>query len=246
MHILRLSVLNCAVAVALKLTSSLAAAECTGISASVQPRLIIPLFRYAGSTESVASNNFSLFQAVITTKLNALVGEVQQRVSMQGDASTSNGATDIGLGYLRALQLYIPQDGPIPDSLNTPEKLETYWRKQNALQLLRGELWSGKPYFVDSHIFVGDLRGDFPSTVINVRLAIRPELIGNNNDSHSLVTYYALAMDAKRLKCDPAIVRNLLSRAWSVMQDLNRREGGMVGDMIELERSLKHELNPSP
>ena len=221
-----------------------ATAQCPGISASVQPRLSIPLFRYAGSEDGEAKNPFSRFQAVVTVKLATLIGEVQQGISAEHKTGGA-GPNAFALSYLDDLGLYQPKEGPIPDTLNTIPKRETYWQKQNALQLLRGELWPGQPYFVDSHIFIGDLRGGFPAPEVNVRLLVQPEMVPTTNDGHSLVTYYALAMDARRLKCDPAIVRGLLSRAWSVLQDLRHRPGGLSGDLEKLEPLVRSELQRS-
>jgi hypothetical protein len=228
------------------LTASPAADQCSGISASVQPRLTIPVFRYAGSEDGEARNHFSRFQAVLSVKLATLIGEVQQADSGKSEVDPAAGRSALRLDYLRDLGLYVPKDGPITDTLNTLAKRETYWRVQNALQLLRGELWPGQPYFVDSSIFIGDLRGSFPSPEVHIRMPVQPELVPSTNDSHSLVTYYALAMDARRLRCDPAIVRSLLSRAWSVLQDLKRRRGDLVGDVAKLEPLVKHELQSSP
>jgi hypothetical protein len=227
-------------------TVSTAAAQCSGITASVQPRLTIPVFRYAGSEDDEARSHFSRFQAVLGVKLETLIGEVQQADSGESGVDPGVGPSPQRLDYLRDLGLYVPQDGPITDTLNTLAKRETYWRKQNALQLLRGEMWPGQPYFVDSRIFIGDLRGSFPSPEVHVRMPVRPELVPSTNDSHSLVTYYALAMDARRLRCDPAIIRSFLSRAWSVLQDLKRRPDGLLGDVAKLEPLIKRELQSPP
>lgn len=228
------------------LISPPATAECPGITATVQPRLSIPLFRYAGTEDGEAKSHFSRFQAVIAVKLIALAGEFLQPDVAETDLSRRKVAFNSRLEYLSHLALYVPEDGPIPDSLNTLAKRDIYWRRQNALALLRGELWPGQPHFVDSRVFIGDLRGRFPASEIHVRMPIQPELVPSTNDSHSLVTYYALAMDARQLKCDPAIVRSLLSRAWSVLQDLKRRDGGLVGDLGGLEPLLRRELELGP
>lgn len=201
-------------------------AECPHIAPDNQPRLIIPLFKYAGTEVGEAQNQFSQFKGIIVRKLTTLIDELQD------------------YAYLSKLDIHLPGGSPISDTLTNPEKRHVYWRDTNALELLRGTLWQGNPYFVDSEIYIGDLRGNFPRREVHTRLLIAPENVPSTNDTHSLVTYYALAMDARRLQCEPALVRHFLSRAYSILQDLKGRPGGLVGDLVAIEAIIEAELSP--
>jgi hypothetical protein len=76
-----------------------------------------------------------------------------------------------------------------------------------------------------------------------MRFTIEPENVPSTNDTHSLVTYYVLAMDARRLKCKPVVVRDFLSNAYSILQDLKKRPGGIDGDLAAMEAIIKDELS---
>jgi len=119
----------------------------------------------------------------------------------------------------------------------------------NALQLLRGRVWAGEkpgqPYRVESLIYIGSLRGSFPHAEVVVKLPIKPEQVPTTNDSHSAVTYFALAMEARRLKCDPAVSIGLLGKARSAIKDIRRRDKKKEpeGHLSELEAAVVNELN---
>lgn len=200
-------------------------AECADISPTNQPRLIIPLFKYSGAEVGEAQNQFSQYKGIIVRKLSALIDELPQYT------------------YLENLDIHLPGGLPITDTLTNRQRRQAYWTDTHALELLRGTLWSGTPYFVDSEIYIGDLRGRFPRNEVHMRFAIEPENVPSTNDTHSLVTYYVLAMDARRLKCEPALVRRFLSNAYSILEDLKGRSGGLDGDLAAMEAIIKDELS---
>jgi hypothetical protein len=221
---------------------SVSAIECPGISANERPRVQIPIFQYSGAEQGDAKNQFSLYQGIIRVKLSTLIGEIQPPIGKRDQATGQLDVPVQALEYLENVGVHMPSGSPIKDTLTTVQLKKIYWDQTNALELLRGTLWPGNPYFVDSEIYIGDLRGEYPRGEIRARLLLEPERVPSTNDTHSLVTYYALAMDARRLECDPAIVRDLLSRAMSILQDLRGREDQVVGDLAELEVALKQEL----
>ena len=217
------------------------ALKCLNISPSIQPRITIPLFRYAGTDVGEASNHFTRFQSIIQRKLTTLSGEAQYSYAHE---QSSPQARTQQLGYLGKLSLSFPREGPQPDNLRTLLQREDFWKNQNALLLFRGELWTDKtkPYVL-SDIYLGDLRGSFPAQEVRVKLSIQPESVPKTLDSHSLIIYYALAMDARRLGCDPAIVNALLAKARSILSDLRNRPGSLQGDLELFDRLLSG--NPS-
>jgi hypothetical protein len=220
--------------------SAVQAAECPEITPGNQPRVQIPFFQYSGTEVGEARNQFSRFQGIIKVKLTALIDELQHPAGDDESPSVSEFPRH-SFTYFEKLGIQLPGGEPIKDTLTTTDKRE-YWEVTNALELLRGTLWPGTPYYVTSEIYIGELRGSFPRNEVLVRLSIEPEMVPTTNDTHSLVTYYVLAMDARRLKCDPALVDYFLSRAWSILQDLKGRRPGLIGDLAAMEAALSKEL----
>jgi len=199
------------------------AEQCAGIGGQVQPRSHIPMFIYAGTADNDAKSHFERFRSLIGGKLSMLAEETR-------------------LDFLPDFGLYLPGGQPLPDTVQRQADRDRYWDKTNALQLLRGTVWPGQPYSVESAIYIGGLRGSLPHTEVRVRLPIQPEEVPTTNDSHSAVTFFALAMEARRLKCDPAVSIHLLGKARSVIKDIRRRSGSLVGHLAELEAAVEAEL----
>jgi hypothetical protein len=203
--------------------------------ATVPPRLIVPLFQYL-PTDPASTSQFELFRSVLSTKLSALADEASAALSPSGAPQAE---------FPGRLELYLRKGRPLEDTLEDPAQRRLYWDKSNSLELLRGRVWlgtSGKPHVVQSDIYIGDLRGAFPRSDVVVKLAIDPDEVSTTNDSHSVVTYFALAMEARRLGCDQAISRNLLARAKSILQDIRRRAGALPGDLAVLEKVIEEDL----
>lgn len=223
-------------ACAFSLASTLYAPPTLAQSTSAkQPRLTIALFRYAPTESPDARSQFELFRSVVSTKLRALADEAQ-------DAPLP--CTSEISRFPEHLNLYPYTGGSLVDNLQNPSDRIAYWRSTRSLELLRGRVWLGQPggTFVQSDIFIGNLRGRFPRDEVTVKLAVTPAEVANTNDSHSAVTYFALAMEAKRLGCDPAIAFRFLSRASSVLTDLERRAGSLPGDLAALKGVIDQEL----
>lgn len=213
-----------------------AAQVCPPSGAIVQPRLIIPLFRYEPAADSVARSQFDLFRSVIGTKLSTLAEEAKAG-GLHSNAQTSS--------FPGGLTLYLRSGQPLDDTLQDSTQRRQYWKQSNSLELLRGRVWlgaPGNPHFVQSDIYIGELRGAFPRPEVTVKLAVDPDEVSTTNDTHSVVTYFALAMEAKRLGCDPAVSRRFLARAASILRDIQRRAGTLSRDLAELETAVLQEL----
>jgi hypothetical protein len=212
---------------------SLPAFACDSPAASARQTIV--LFDYSGAEQGEARNQYSLFKGALRDKITVWFDEL---------ADLRPAAP-----FLGDLGLH-PRSGPLPDTLAGPSDLEEYWRRNQALELLRGGVVPGNGNFsVRSRIYLGELSGELGSTSVSVSLPISGNEFANANDSHSLVTYYALAMEAKRLQCAPGVVVGLLGKAREKAADLERRNMGdpeiqRIGRAIEAELATATQGNP--
>lgn len=203
------------------------ALACDPQAAGGAPRRTIVLFDYSGAEQGEAKNQYSLFKGALRDKMAVWFEEL---------ADLRRGAP-----FLDDLKLH-PQGGSsLPDTLAGPRDVEEYWRRNQALELLRGGVLPRNGSFsVQSRIYLGELKGGLASTSVSVGLPIVSSEFANASDSHSLVTYYALAMEAKRLHCPPGVVVGLLGKAREKATDLVRRKMGdpeieRIGHAIDAE-----------
>ena len=222
--------------VALMLAPAVLAQRCPPAGSAIEPRLRISLFRYEPTTDNAAASQFQLFASLLNTKVSTLADEVKASRSASGAAKND---------FPDGVYLYTRAGQPLDDTLQNPNRRKTHWEDTAALELLRGRVWAtgpGKPYVVQSDIYIGELRGQFPRPEISVKLPIVDSEASTTSDSHSVITYYVLAMEAKQLSCDQAIARGLLARALSILKDIRRRGGNISGDLAELERIVVEQL----
>ena len=201
-------------------------AKCTSAELEAKARVKIPLFQYGGALTGEAQNKYSSFQTLLTRKLTVLIRELQKDRA--------------DLDYLESLGIYLPEGKPLVDDLLTPAKRQEYWLGSRSLELLRGEITKTENYYIVlSDIYIGDLGAELGRKEIVISLPIVAELVPHTNDTHSLITYYLLAMDAKQLDCEMPLINHYMSKAWSVYLDLAKRENGIVGDLKLVEEELK-------
>lgn len=204
-----------------------AALACDLQAAGGGPRRTIVLFDYSGAEQGEAKNQYSLFKGALRDKMTVWLEELADLRS--------------GAPFLDDIRLHPQGSASLPDTLAGPRDVEEYWRRNRALELLRGGVLPGDGSFsVQSRIYLGDLRGGLGSPSVAVSLPIAGSEFANASDSHSLVTYYALAMEAKRLGCPSGVVVGLLGRAREKAADLVRRNMGgpeieRIGRVIDAE-----------
>lgn len=194
---------------------------------SLGPRAKIYLFDYAGAEDGEARNRHSQFQAAMLDKAELWSEELSR--------------LGVGTEYLRELQVI--RRGP--DLLSgRPEQIRKYWADSHALQLLRGTVDSdASGYSVLSRVYLGDLRGGLASPSLVVGMPIVASQFGNVLDSHSIVTYYALAVDAQRRRCDPAVAIALLNSLCEKVADLRRRSPRLDPALETLARAAEEALD---
>lgn len=222
MHLSGLTVVGAIIS----LVASIVPVQALGACQRPDPaRLELRMYKYSGAETGEAVNRFSSFYRIVRDKLRL----IKEEAIVQG----------IDIEYLAYLTVK-----PEATNFETMERppnesgLAATWVFQDRhLLLLYGDMQpvSGV-YQVTSSLYWGDLAPkDFGKTV-TAFMPITPDGSTNARDSHSMVTYTALALDAINRKCDPSVARHLLGLADYKALDLKRR-GQLQGDLVKV-----HEL----
>jgi hypothetical protein len=184
----------------------------TGVAAEVtSPRIAVPMYHYAGQTPQ-ASERFEFFREIFADKLRSL-------------AARFYGFDEAG--YLDLLSVL-----PVPDAAPpSREEIRSQWTNAYALEIMRGIIAQRRDnfYWVTSRIFIGEL-GSLSNYLgaeeLTVELRLSEEEYTSIIDSHSLITLFALAMDARRVGMPDYYYTGLLAAAEDVFADLLRRQKG--------------------
>jgi hypothetical protein len=192
-----------------------------------QARLEIRMYRYAGTGSAAAQDKFELFHRSIFDK----IVHFQQRDQVSTE-----------LGYLAKMAI-VPKPGELkkiqeqPDYKGLSDTWEAY---ANYLLLLSGSIEESEPgkYTAYSKIYWGTLRPQELGDIIEAQLAITARNGAKSMDSHSLVTLFTLALDARNnLKCGTEVWLALLQEALDQANDLERR-GELGGDLIKVKEHI--------
>jgi hypothetical protein len=172
-----------------------------------EPHLIsIPMYRYPGTTVN-APQLFAFFEEILADKLRMLTTRFEGVPEGQ---------------YLEHLSVSEVVDSAPPSTA----EIRRHWLNESALEVMHGIIVQRPDgYWVISHIFIGELGNidnHLGSEDLMVELRISEDEYASIADGHSLVTLFALAMDAKRLKMPPFLVLRLLSAADDVFADIMR------------------------
>jgi hypothetical protein len=169
-------------------------------SAEHGPRVYIPVFKYGSST---GTQQILGFKNILKTKIFTIIEEII--------------GIDPKFSYLGTINIdSLEQE--IPSSLN---ELSKYWKESHSLQLFSGNIHSEDgDIIVNSSVYLGNLKGSLRSGFIQIGMKLAPDEF-RKQDSHTLITLYALAMDARNLNSSPDVVALYLSKAHTIAQDLD-------------------------
>lgn len=194
-----------------------------GCDPAVGPRVIVYLFDYGGAESAEARDKHSQFQKVMHQKARTW-GQELGRLGVQA-------------AYLEDLKVKLA-------GRDEPDDFRQFWSVTQALELMSGIVdGAAGQYTVTSELFIGDLRGTLDSDSLIVGMPITPSQFGNIVDSHSIVTFYALALDAERRRCDPAVSVALLSALEEKIADLRRRGGPLDPGVDRIGRAARAKLD---
>ena len=171
--------------------------------AQQRPRVLIKVTNYASASESAQD----LLVSILTNKISNLI---QEMIPSAGDDS---------LIYLTGLK--IEETGTKPP-LSLEERLD-YWKQSHALEVLGGIVMTSAQgrEVVASSVDLGELGRDLPKRTVDLELELTMEEFRSTRDAHSLVTLYALCMDAKRLDRTPNAILTILAKAHFIAQELD-------------------------
>jgi hypothetical protein len=185
---------------------------CAPTGAQDQPRTRIMVVPYIGDKVQ-----FQSFRGIIETKIDRLKEDFPPKYA-----------------YTRDLHL--------EDAETKPSDFEGFWRETGSLAILSGIVFPQQQRsYVKSTFYLYDLKGNLGSNSVTLDLAIEPEEYGATRDTHSIVTLYALAMDAKRLGSSPDVVSRFLSRAYEISTSLP--SSARKGDIVRVIDAIKREAD---
>lgn len=193
-------------------------------------RIQLRLYEYGGAKAPETYNAFSIFHGILSRKLESLSSEIFD--------------ADLEIDYVNNLAIIPESFEQIQTSPNGLNKKFAIWRDENnLLLLLSGNLFETKQndYIVQSQIFWGELQGHVQKKFATTELPIDARNSANLMDSHTLVTLFALGMDAIKRKCDSSVAIHFLQHANEIAEDLKKR-GSLEPDISKIHLSILHEM----
>jgi hypothetical protein len=173
----------------------------------------VVIYQYEGVAEGVTKAKFGMFRGILKNKLNRMKRELPEQFD-----------------HIEELQ---PKFQDRPTSMSA-DRIQLWLKNQaSVLCLLTGTIFSedGKNYLVISNFYLGELKEHIPDDPVMIPLQIKLDEFGNIQDSHSVVIFYALAMEAKRRHLDKHLVAHFLSMAKNNMADIQGRSDALYADL---------------
>lgn len=187
------------------------------VLAQSAPRLMISIFKYSGIRTERHKSEFKAFKEIIVAKILKLTQEVEAKGTNFSYVSglTPNFVSDL------ASDEHVPFTGSQKD-------LHDHWYSSGALEVLLGRIRStGSAFSVRSEVFLGDLKGNLKKSFVTLDLPIVDDQFDTTRDSHTIVTLYALAMDAQKRSRPRSDVLAFLSEAYGRLPDLPEQMPGI-------------------
>jgi hypothetical protein len=201
-----------------------------GLTATLDDARALPRLRIAilPSRVDAASPQLQQFHEVLAGKIL----NVSQTFAAEGDE----------YGYVN--QLKVLSEGPLTPSV---QEMTDYWKSSHALELVRGQVdSSSQPLTVHSVIFLGDLAPNTLRATVHLDVKITPEDFAKTHDSYSVVTLYALALDAQRLKRPTSVIATFLSKARDIAQQIDDPAGDIADIRDAVDTMLASLAGPTP
>lgn len=193
------------------------------LPADAAPKIEVALFKYKGASGSISGEKFEMFQGIIKDKIHSY-----RRDIMQWNSDS--------LSHLKGFRVTLHEK----DTFTTNSGINDWMTNQAILCLLRGTIVSddNKTYQVKSDIHLGELKGFLSDDIVSISLPVSIAEHENTQDSHSLVIFYALAMDAKRMGYDESYMR-LLEKAKDILANIKINKDKLEGSLAALEDAIK-------
>jgi hypothetical protein len=197
-------------AAALASTGVLAASAEMTCSDIVRARSVVFIGRYGGAQTGEPVNQFSNFLLFLTDRVEVW------RESLTSIASRAP--------FLRNLTVMKEKDVTKFEGLTADEAYQAWKSVEDRLQVLYGTVSqiNGR-YVITTRVHLGDLEKRSAPTSVVISLPMDEATIGATNDAHTFITYYSLALEARKIGCPLSISIELLTRARETGIDLQRR-----------------------
>lgn len=184
-----------------------------GTSAQDKPRTTINVVKYGGEDKE-----YNQFLTILKQRAMKLVETYGQKE---------------GYDYLR--DLYIERTG-------SPNDFEAFWRDNNSLQVLNSSTKRvNNRLAVSSDIYLFALRGKLPQNSIVLEQMLSTDDFKLTRDTYTMITLYALAMDAKRMNRPSNVIASYLRDAEEIAQDIPKK--AMKGDLSLLIKAIRAEAH---
>jgi hypothetical protein len=177
--------------------------------------------------------------AVLPSRVDAVASQFQQFQEALADKIVQVSETFAARGdaYAYLTQLKVSSEGPLTPSM---QEMNDFWNSRHALELVRGQVDPGtQPLTVHSVVYLGDLAPNPQRTAVRLDVRITPADFSRARDSYSVVTLYALARDAQRLKRPPDVVAAFLSEARATALQID----DPANELADIKAAIDETLN---
>lgn len=195
-------------------------------SAAAKQEVVI--YQYDGVAAGVTSEKFGMFRGILQRKLLQLGREIPAEFQ-----------------HLEQLKKPYPKYYDRRSTMS-PDGIQLWLKNQaSVLCLLTGTIVSedDENYLVLSNFYLGELKAHLPYDPLSIPLSIKLTEFSNIQDSHSLVIFYALAMEAKRLGLDKSLVAHFLAMAKNTLADIEGRSNTLYADLKLLQQAIEQAEN---
>lgn len=173
------------------------------------PRTKIYLYKYGGAYSEEKRNALNDFEVMIRDRLVTLSEEILEEWP-NFDYFSHLSITRV----MDSRDQHIEFQGSLAD-------LKRKWQERGTLELLTGRIrGDNAPFVARSRIYLGELGEGLGSRPIKFDLLIDPDKFECARDSHTVITLYALAMDAASRADSGELSRYLLQRASVYAEEL--------------------------
>lgn len=204
---------------------------CGAADKEIKPRLFVSIFKYSKVHSDQEENKFKEFIEIISAKILKLAEELK----IKGEKFNY-------LGQLKTSMVLDEKTGKHKIFEGSMQELDEHWKKSWALEVLNGRLRNQDNIIsVRSNIFLGELQGDLAEPIIILDLPISDDEFDSTRDSHSLVTLYAMAMDAKKRGRPPYEIISILSEANAIAEDFKKEKPGIEKLQSAIKKSLEEQ-----
>ncbi len=188
-----------------------------------QPRVTVVLFQYAGTEHGdEVKNFFSRFRLMLQRQLETIPGDIAYR--------------SIGSVDLNTLRVFFAG----PDTIQNLADRTDYSSRDGILEVLRGDVQRvGQRFQVTSYVFLGERKGKLTRPEIAISMPIHTAAYANTRDGFTLISTYALAVDAHLRQCPGPLVTALLDSARNRITTIEARGGEREPAFDDVKRAIQ-------